>query len=70
MVFLRSWELKAEISRQSKDLSLELSINSVYVYPIRTQPVSIANNHLLKHKWELISLSNEGKENSEPGMHS
>lgn len=66
--------MKAEISRQSsqqsKDLSLELSVNSVYVYPIRTQPVSAANNRLLKHKWELISLSNERKEDSEPGMHS
>lgn len=72
--FLGSWELKAEFSRQSsqqfKDLGLELSINCVYVYSIRTKSVNVVKNHLLKHKWELISPPNEGKGNSEARMHS
>lgn len=74
MDFLRSWELKAEFSRQSsqqfKDLGLELSINFVYVYPIRTKSVNAVKNHLLKHKWELISPPNDGKGNSKARTHS
>lgn len=74
MDFLRSWELKAEFSRQSsqqfKDLGLELSINFVYVYSIRTKLVNAVKNHLLKRKWELISPPNEGKGNCEARMHS